>query len=201
MRYAQSDLGQWMEPSGSAFGVAPTNEELQHQLIKTGVVAGSAYLFSALEGYQYTLPKDDKGNVIKGEDGKPLPGVVGGEIKLAGKVPLNLVVAAAAHAAAFYDAGDSIGVDADYLHAFASGALAVWTTNRGHEMGMKMRKDAIVAEKRKELNNDKYEGKYTQGKDFDKTGEVQFGQAPRLQPYTNVARRYGNAVSPWTMGG
>jgi hypothetical protein len=124
MMYGHSDLDSYM--TGGAFGQMADGEEIKHQLIKTAVVGGSAALFAALEGYQY----DKK------------TGKIGGEIKIGGKVPLNLLVAGVGHLAAFYDAGESIGVDADYLHAFSSGALAVWTTNRGHEMGMKWREAA-----------------------------------------------------------
>lgn len=108
MNYSYSDLGH-------AFGSAPSMEDVKHQAIKTLTTTAAAFGLAAVEGWQ------NKG--------------AGGEVKIGGKVPLNLVVGAAAHAAGFFGLGDAIGIDADYIHAIGSGAFSVFAVNRGHEMG------------------------------------------------------------------
>jgi hypothetical protein len=118
--YGQGDLDGYL--SGRAYGQFADGEELTHTLIKSAVGGVTSYALATVEGYQ------NKG--------------AGGEVKIGGKVPLNIVIAAATHLAGFFDLGDAIGVDSDYLHAAGDGALAVWLTNRGHAMGSEMGKKA-----------------------------------------------------------
>lgn len=116
--YGHGDLDGYM--SGRAFGQFADGEELTHTLIKSAVAGGTSLALATVEGYQ------NKG--------------AGGEVKIGGKVPLNIVISAAAHLAGFFDLGDSIGIDSDYLHAAGDGALGVWLVNRGHAMGSEMGK-------------------------------------------------------------
>lgn len=116
--YGHGDLDGYM--SGRAFGQFADGEELTHSLIRSAVAGGTSVALATLEGYQ------NKG--------------LGGEVKIGGKVPLNIVISAAAHIAGFFDLGDSIGVDSDFLHAAGDGALAVWLVNRGHSWGADMGK-------------------------------------------------------------
>jgi hypothetical protein len=112
----------WGGDDGMAFGQMASMETLKGVAVKTAVAAGTAGLLAALEGYQ--------------KDG------LGAEIKIGGKVPLTLTIAAIAHVAGAFGAGEAIGVSDDYLHAIGTGALATFAVNRGHSWGQNMGKAA-----------------------------------------------------------
>lgn len=143
MRYGHNDLDGYM--GGGVFGEFDSDRAMKTG-IKVGVAGIASFAYAFLEGSQVTevVKKDEKGAVILGTDGKPIKTgekILGGEIKLGGKVPLPFVIAGGLFAASLFDAGDYIGLDSDYIEAAGLGVLNVWTTNRGHEKGMGWRKD------------------------------------------------------------
>lgn len=147
MRYGQRDLDGYMD--GNVFGQFQT-ESMKKALIIDGVAGLVSFGLAALEGAQVTeeVQKDAAGKPVLDAAGKQIKTGVktyGSEVKIGGKIPLNIVIAAGLHAAAAFDVGDSLGVDPDYINSAAAAAVSVWTTNRGHAMGLDWRKKKEAA--------------------------------------------------------
>lgn len=117
-----------LAPYGNSYGfdgnVAGT-KEITSQVAQTAITAGTAALLTAVEGYKAAT---DTTGEKKGEI-------------MVGPVPLNILIGAGLHAAAFFgsdDEGTLYGIDADYVHSAAAGAIATWAATRGYSIGKEM---------------------------------------------------------------
>lgn len=107
----------------------PTSEGVMHAVKGMAITGGVAGLMAVVEGYQ------NKG--------------VGGELKIAGKLPVTLVGTLALHAAGLFGAGEAIGIGDDSFHDAANGLFALWTVNRGHAFGQDRGKQMAEDAKKK----------------------------------------------------
>ena len=139
-----------LAPYGASYGYAAGTKEITTQVAQTAIAGATAALVSGIEGYSlgYHPKLDEKGNEVKGTDGKVVTELKTVETSV-GPVPLSLLIGAGLHAAAFFgsdESGEIYGFDADYIHAAGSGAIAVWAANRGFEIGRKWKEEALKKE-------------------------------------------------------
>ena len=99
------------------YGNVAGTKEITSQVGQTLVTGVTAAAVTAYEGYTGSEPK-------------------------VGPVPVSLLIGAGLHALAFYGStedGELYGMDADYVHSAAAGAIAAWSANRGFEIGKKIK--------------------------------------------------------------
>jgi hypothetical protein len=115
--------GGWSD--GAAGGTdalhAPTSEGAMRAVKGAAITGAAAGIMAVLEGYQ--------------NNG------IGGELKIAKKVPVSLVGALGFHLAGMMGVGEAVGIGDDSFHDVGNGLLAVWAVNRGHAFGQERGKE------------------------------------------------------------